>query len=98
VALARAYPKFRKLVAQQRAVVLGVLAQPRLRKLLKLSSLLSKVINTHFFTPVFGTSIELQPTSMVVAGFWIVCDECHNSGHYLTPYVLDYVETLPATN
>jgi hypothetical protein len=36
------------LVAQQRAVVLGLLAQALHRKLLKLASLLKKVIDTHF--------------------------------------------------
>jgi hypothetical protein len=80
VALARAHPEFQKLVAQQRAVVLGVLTQPRLRKLLKLSSLLSKVINTHFLPLYLANHPRLQPRLMVVVGSWIVCDECHNSG------------------
>jgi hypothetical protein len=48
------------LVAQQRAIVLGVLAQARLRKLLNLSSLQSKVINTHFYPCCIN---QLQPTS-----------------------------------
>jgi hypothetical protein len=52
MARARAHPEFYELVAQQRAVVLGLLAQALLRKLLELPSLLGKVIDTQF-APVF---------------------------------------------
>jgi hypothetical protein len=52
VALARAHSELHKLVAQQRAVVLGMVAQTLARKFLELASLLSKVIDTHF-APVF---------------------------------------------
>jgi hypothetical protein len=48
VALARAHAEICKLVAQQRAGILGMLAQVLLRKLLKLAGLLKKMINTHF--------------------------------------------------
>jgi hypothetical protein len=47
VALARAHPEPRKLVAQQRAVVLGMLSQAVHGKLLKLAGLLKKVIEAH---------------------------------------------------
>jgi hypothetical protein len=57
MAFARAHPEPHKLVAQQRAVVFGVLAQALLRKLLKLANLLKKVINTHFAPLIFATSI-----------------------------------------
>jgi hypothetical protein len=48
VALARADSEFYKLEAQQRAVILGLLAQARHRKLLELAVLLKKVIDAHF--------------------------------------------------
>jgi hypothetical protein len=52
VALARAHPELHELVTQQCAVVLGMLAQTRFRKLLELPLLLGKVIDTQF-APVF---------------------------------------------
>jgi hypothetical protein len=48
VALARAHAEIHKLVTQQRAGVLGMLAQVLLRKLLKLAGLLKKMVDTHF--------------------------------------------------
>jgi uncharacterized protein (DUF697 family) len=65
VALAWAHPELHKLVAQQRAGVLGMLAQALLRKLLKLATLVGKVIDTHF-APVFG-GINLIAASMLAA-------------------------------
>jgi hypothetical protein len=57
VALARAHPELYKLVALQRAVVLGVLEQALLRKLLELASLLKKVIDTHFAAVLRGINL-----------------------------------------
>jgi hypothetical protein len=62
VAPARAHPELHELVAQQRAVVLGMLAQALLRKLLELPSLLGEVIDTQF-APVFY-SIDLITASI----------------------------------
>ena len=47
VARARAHPEPRKLVAQQRAVVLGLLSQAVHGELLELAGLLKKVIDAH---------------------------------------------------
>jgi hypothetical protein len=57
VALARAHPEIHKLVAQQRACVLGMLAQVLLRKLLKLAGLLKKMIDTHFDPVLRGINV-----------------------------------------
>jgi hypothetical protein len=54
VALARAHPEPRKLVAQQRAIVLGVLSQALHGKLLKLAGLLKKVIDAHRVSAFMG--------------------------------------------
>jgi len=56
VALARAYPEPRKLVAQQRTVVLGLLSQALHGKLLKLAGLLKKVIDAHCVSALPGTN------------------------------------------
>jgi hypothetical protein len=79
VALARAHPELNKLVAQQRAVVLGMLAQVFLRKLLKLATLLKKVIDTHVAPVLAWHQFDRASASMVVASFWIVCDVAHDS-------------------
>jgi hypothetical protein len=72
--LARAHAEIHKLVAQQGACVLGMLAQVRLRKLLELAGLLKKMIDTHLDPVLCGIN-----ASIVVANFWTVCDVDHAS-------------------
>jgi hypothetical protein len=60
VTLARAHSEPYKLEAQQRAVVLSMLAQALHRKLLQHASLLSKVIDAHFETVSVGIELIVQ--------------------------------------
>ena len=78
VALARAHPEPRKLVAQQRAIVLSVLSQALHGKLLKLAGLLKKVIDAHCVSALWGINWS---ASMVDANCGIACDACHDSGY-----------------
>jgi hypothetical protein len=54
VALARAHTELNELVAQQCALVLGVMAKPLLRKIFEPAPLVCEVVDTHF-VPVTAT-------------------------------------------
>lgn len=57
MALAWTYPELHQLLAQQRAVVFGMLAQPFLHQFLQHANLLSKVINAHLEPLVHDTPL-----------------------------------------